>query len=284
LRILVIDDNETNLRIFRKYLEYWQCRSEELTSAETGLQLLHNVAGTVNEFDAVLVDCQMPDLDGITFARNVLDDPALRHNKIIMLSSIADIIRPDELTDAGFRGFLNKPVKIMDLRKVILKAIRDDAAQPVPEPLPAREIMPQIRQPDELPADSAGEPSVSVLLVEDNKINQRIAMLNLHQQGYAVELAENGEEALDWFQRKKFDLIFMDVQMPVMDGLEATRRIRQLEMATSGNQPVHIIAMTANAMKGDREICLAAGMNDYISKPFRAEELRRVLSRWSTKA
>jgi len=284
LRILVIDDNETNLQIFRKYLEYWQCESKELTDAEAGLKLLQEVAGTDNEFDAVLVDCQMPGMDGITFARQVLQDPALQSNKLIMLSSIADIITPDDLVKTGFRGFLNKPIKILALRKVIRKAISvsapaEEAAKPeyIPE---SEEIS---RENVNLVIQGQDDGAITILLVEDNKINQRIAMLNLEKLGYAIDVAENGEEALTLFRQKRFDLIFMDVQMPVLDGLEATRQIREFEKMTSRPHPVHIIAMTANAMKGDREICLAAGMNDYISKPFRAEELHKILSRWFTK-
>jgi len=140
-------------------------------------------------------------------------------------------------------------------------------------------------KPEGIPLEMEGkdEVTISILLVEDNKINQRIARLNLEKLGYAIEVAENGEEALTKFHRRRFNLIFMDVQMPVLDGLEATRQIRELEKGISRKHPVHIIAMTANAMKGDRETCLAAGMNDYISKPFRAEELRKVINRWLTK-
>lgn len=284
LRILVIDDNETNLQIFRKYLEYWQCWSEELTDAEIALKMLRNVAGTVNEFDAVLVDCQMPGMDGITFARKVQEDPALRTNKLIMLSSIADIIKPEELEKTGFREFLNKPVKILDLLRVIQKTV--GSATPVDEPDRPEEAT---LSADPVEKDEATGEGIrntrtfNVLLVEDNKINQRIATLNLEKLGYKMDLAENGEEAVSKFQKKRFDIIFMDVQMPLMDGLEATRQIRQIEKSRSVVHPVHIIAMTANAMKGDRETCLAAGMNDYISKPFRAEELRRVLGRRFTK-
>jgi signal transduction histidine kinase/CheY-like chemotaxis protein len=284
LRILVIDDNATNLQIFRKYLEYWQCESEGLSDAETGLKLLKNVAGSDSEFDAVLVDCQMPGMDGITFAREVFKDPVLRQNKLIMLSSIADIITPDDLEKTGFKGFLNKPVKINDLRKAIEKAIH------VPAPPQVPKKPDEISVPVEFTGESASpelgrryEGTISVMLVEDNKINQRIALLNLEKLGYAISVAENGQEALDKFSQKRFDLIFMDVQMPVLDGIEATRRIREHEKLISAQHPVYIIAMTANAMKGDRETCLAAGMNDYISKPFRSEELRKVLIRWLTK-
>jgi signal transduction histidine kinase/DNA-binding response OmpR family regulator len=283
LRVLVIDDNETNIQVFRKYLDYWHCYSEAATDAETGLTLLQKAAGTAGEFDVILVDCQMPGMDGITFARKVYDDPALRPNTLIMLSSVADIIKSADLEETGFRGFLNKPVKIQDLRKAILKAIRAAPIVKVPD---TSEILPSLKESITVNSvqenDQNDEGGNTILLVEDNKINQRIALLNLQKLGYAIELAENGEEALARFRHKRFDLIFMDVQMPVMDGLEATRQIRELEKGTPGRTPVHIIAMTANAMKGDRETCLAAGMNDYVSKPFRAEELRKVLSRWLT--
>jgi signal transduction histidine kinase/CheY-like chemotaxis protein len=284
LRILVIDDNETNLQIFRKYLEYWECQSEELTDARAALELLREVAGTENEFDALLVDCQMPELDGITFARMVYEDPALRNNKLIMLSSIADIISPGELENTGFRGFLNKPVKLLDLRRIIQKAVRIEPPGMVSEEAdPPVTDSPVISEPL-LPATLEHDDGKShILLVEDNRINQRIATLNLEKLGHTIDIAENGEEALARFSQKRFALIFMDVQMPVMDGLEATRRIRALEKGNPAQPAVPIIAMTANAMKGDRETCIKAGMNDYISKPFRAEELRKVLTHWITR-
>ncbi len=284
LRILVIDDNETNLKIFRKYLEYWQCLSEQVNDAEKGLWLLRNVSGTSEEFDVVLVDRQMPGMDGFTFARKVNEDPDLKKVKLILLSSMADFIKPDDLDSSGFKGFLNKPVKILDLWRVLQKAVHTDVPDELDE-IP-KAIAIESDTPDE--SKTAGEIShgirpISVLLVEDNKINQRIALLNLQKQGYEIEIAENGVEALTHFKNKHFDLIFMDVQMPVMDGLEATRQIRILEKNMPEHHPVHIVAITANAMKGDREICLSAGMNDYISKPFRIEEMRKVLRRWLTK-
>jgi len=279
LNVLVIDDNETNLKVFRKYLEFWHCQSTELMDAEAALDLLRAVAGTEREFDLVLVDCQMPNLDGISFARMLFSDPMIRNNKLIMLSSIADIVTTHELIKTGFAGYLNKPVKISDLRNVISKALNR-----IPEELEedSTEEEPVDFNPDsvEFEVEGAVPDSVSLLLVEDNKINQRIALLNLERLGYQVDLAENGEEAVTRYNKRKYDLIFMDIQMPVLDGLEATRRIRALEEEEGVTDPVYIIAMTANAMKGDRETCLEAGMNDYISKPFRAEELRESLSRW----
>jgi len=204
----------------------------------------------------------------------------LRSNTLIMLSSIADIITPDELSKAGFKGFLNKPVKILDLWKVIRKSLGKGIQ--VQESGSQHGITTRTdptRKTNDLAGHSVHYGTHSILLVEDNKINQRIAMLNLQKLGYAIDLAENGEEALSKYMQKRYDLVFMDVQMPVMDGLEATARIREYEHLAS-RKPVYIIAMTANAMSGDREICLTAGMNDYISKPFRSEELRRIISHW----
>ena len=276
LRILIIDDNETNLEIFNKYLEFCQCRSVETTSAEEGLKLLREAEVKNEKFDAVLVDCQMPIMDGITFSRLVMKDPKIRKNKLIMLSSIADIFMSQEINKTGFVGYLNKPVKIQDLKDVILKAIHSagingPVAEEPPRPAAAVTIPGPVND------------NIEILLVEDNKINQRIAQLNLEKLGYRPEVAENGEEAITKFMAKEYALIFMDVQMPVMDGLEATTRIRQAEEDTGNNRRVPIIAMTANAMKGDREICLAAGMDDYISKPFRSDELLDILNKWLTK-
>jgi CheY-like chemotaxis protein len=211
----------------------------------------------------------------------VFSDPLIRHNKLIMLSSIADIITTHELLKTGFAGYLNKPIKIADLKNVIQKALK----APEPEPEPEEEAMEEDLvdfNPDTVEFEVEGiiPDSVSLLLVEDNKINQRIALLNLERLGYQVDLAENGEEAISKYRKRKYDLIFMDIQMPVLDGLEAAKRIRAYEEAEEIAEPVYIIAMTANAMKGDRETCLEAGMNDYISKPFRAEELSESLNRW----
>ena len=284
-RVLVIDDNETNLHIFRKYLEYWHCIAAESPDAEAGLAELRRATKAGTPYDVVLVDCQMPGTDGMTFARTVTADPEFAGNRMVMLSSITDVFSPDELKEAGFSGFLNKPVKISDLRRAILRVIYPDyqgdgdtssktgkSAEPDKRTEKAAEVV----------TDFYTRPPV-VLLVEDNKINQRIALLNLENFGCRVDTAENGEEALDLLRKKRYDLIFMDVQMPVMDGLEATRRIRREEDATDNDRPVYIVAMTANAMKGDREMCLAAGMDDYISKPFKTEELRKAIDHWAQK-
>jgi len=318
LNVLIVDDNETNRQVFRKYLEYWKCTADDQDNAETAYQLLKNVAGTPDEFDLVLVDYQMPETDGLTFAHKVKKDPDIRHNHLILLSSIADAIHSKEVQNAGFEGYLNKPVKISELKRLIISVIQQTPKQTVTPPeqtelSPKQTEMPlkqtittpeTIKTTPEQPtleffeevADNtspppAGKPVATTkpeppryktLLVEDNKINQRIAMLHLQKLGLEIELAENGEEALQKYHKYQYPLIFMDVMMPVMDGLEATKKIREWEQEEGIVHPAYIIAMTANAMKGDRETCLAAGMNDYIAKPFKVEKLQETLDRFAS--
>jgi len=273
-RILVIDDNKTNILILEKYMEFFQCQSAETTSPETGLEMLRKAASEGEKYDAVLVDCQMPVMDGITFARTVFEDPLIRSNTLIMLSSITDTIQLDKTSKSWFAGHLKKPVKIEDLEIALRKAVRSTQIPEQARPLPPPADVP--RSP--IPELSGHSPLI--LLVEDNHTNQQIALLHIQKMGLNADLADNGEAALRLLEEKPYDLIFMDIQMPVLDGIEATRQIRLAEAETGSGRRVPIIAMTANAMKGDREVCLAAGMDDYIAKPFRSDELQAALSTW----
>lgn len=354
LKVLLVDDNATNLQIFRKYLEFWYCDVEEVIDPRLGIDRIIQANDEGNPFDIILVDCQMPYIDGLTFAKEVRKKMAKNPVRMVMLSSIANIIPPDELKESGFVGFLNKPVKIQELRDSIEKALSiepvfdspgsepdeplakkpdervlfdeipiahentkppgkadqeieivreepkvEPKAKPEAEPEEEPEIEPEVQpkeepeaEPEEevekapveevnqdQPKQAGSDTEPKILLVEDNKINQRIAMLHLEKMGYDISLAENGQEAVDKYKNGAFSLIFMDVQMPVMDGYEATRQIRKFEKEQNIEKAIHIIAMTANAMKGDRESCLAAGMNDYISKPFKADELKNTLEK-----
>jgi len=306
LKVLVVDDNTTNLQIFRKYLEFWFCEVEEVTNPLHGIDLIKKAIDSNNPFDIILVDCQMPEMDGLSFAQKVNKTFTSNPVRMVMLSSIADIISPNELIKSGFVGYLNKPVKIQELKTSMEKALKVELKPPAKKEenkeKPENEIIIHSESPneendetsgfDEITIDLSGNDLIEehfdeidntsnykpvILLVEDNKINQRIAVLHLEKMGYEVELAENGQLALDKFKTKDYDLIFMDIMMPVMDGLEATRQIRMYESNNKREKHTHIIAMTANAMKGDKETCLEAGMNDYISKPFKAEELKQIL-------
>jgi len=315
LKVLVVDDNTTNLQIFRKYLEFWHCEVEEVIDPKYGIDQITEAIESGDPYDIILVDCQMPEMDGLTFAKQVNKTFADNPVRMLMLSSIADIIPPSELRDSGFVGYLNKPVKIKELRISMEKALKVVID---PAPVNLREVEEKAEneiilyeesptqendqtsgfveisidlsedeedgkvkeEPEEIEKPEMEKPEKDkelILLVEDNKINQRIAMLHLEKMGYQVDLAENGQLAFEKFKSSNYDLIFMDIMMPVMDGFEATRQIRMYESENDITRPIHIIAMTANAMKGDRESCLEAGMNDYISKPFKAEELEKTL-------
>ena len=274
LRILVIDDNTTNLQIMRKYLGFFQCQSDETISPEKGLEILHRAASGGAPYDAVLVDFHMPSMDGVAFTRAVGAHPLIRSNKLILLSSITDDIPGSDCDTYRFAGHLHKPIRIDDLKECIRKAVRsveqDDRARALPGCHDSSD-----------PAHA--EPSIhppAILLVEDNLTNQQIALLHMRKLGFAADLAENGAVAVERMREKLYDLVFMDVQMPVLDGLEATRQIRLAEEETGFGRHVPIVAMTAHAMQGDRDACLAAGMDDYIAKPFRSDELKEVLDTW----
>lgn len=333
-RVLVLDDNRTNLQIFRKYLEYWKCIPEEVADARTAISMLEEADQNGQKYDIILVDCQMPEMDGLTFAKQIKQNPRTFKNRLVMLSSIADIIDSKEIRSSGFSAYLNKPVKISDLKQAISTTLLEEEWQqpmvdeeetskidqqsiefetiksqppqnnpPESDPMDmsndeATEVPPEIDSPEPPPTVEneplihiADEPEIEVIeeppveplqamLVEDNKINQRIALLHLEKLGLKIDLAENGQEALDKYLDKQYGLILMDIMMPVMDGFEATRKIREWEQENEHGSSTYIIAMTANAMKGDRESCLEAGMDDYISKPFKIEELQAAIQRY----
>jgi CheY-like chemotaxis protein len=211
-------------------------------------------------FDLVITDMHMPELDGLMFTRQVRD---LRDEKalpIILLTSLGRReLGADEL---HFSAYLTKPLKPSGLYDALAGIFARSLVTPNPEP--AKAVM---------DAEMAVRHPLRILLAEDNQVNQKLAARILEQMGYRADIASNGIEAVESIERQTYDVILMDVQMPEMDGLDASRNIRKLKAVT---QP-HIIAMTANAMEGDREMCIAAGMNDYVSKPIRVNELIEAL-------
>ena len=209
----------------------------------------------VDPFDLAIVDMHMPDMDGLDLAHRLrADHPSL---PLVLFSSLGGA----ESLDPVFSAVLTKPVKQSQLFDVLVSLLTDGTATEVMAPVDTTTL---------------GETHpLRILLAEDNTVNQQIALLVLESMGYRADVASNGIEAVKAVASLPYDLVLMDVQMPEMDGLEATRRIRALGSAAAG---IHIVAMTANAMQGDREACLAAGMNDYLSKPIRPEELATALA------
>ncbi|MBI2942241.1 MAG: response regulator [Chloroflexi bacterium] len=262
-RLLVVDDNATNRRILTLMAESWGMRARDTASPADALQWIQQG----DPFDVAILDHQMPEMDGVTLAAEIRRHREARLLPLVMLTSMD---RQDATpATVEFAAFLSKPIKPSALFEVLL-GIFSEPGQPIVARVSERAASPDID-----PAMARRLPR-RILLVEDNAVNQQLALLLLEQLGYCADVAGNGREALEAVGRQPVDVVLMDVQMPEMDGLEASRRLCQ---QLPPDERPHIIAMTANAMAGDREVCLAAGMDDYISKPIRVDELVGALSR-----
>jgi CheY-like chemotaxis protein len=277
LRVLVVDDNATNRQILRHQLFAWKMQKGSAANGYEALELLRAAAAEGRPFDLALLDMQMPEMDGMTLARAIKADPAIASTKLIILTSMGYMHAHDELKAAGVDAYLVKPVKQSRLFDCLVSVLGHAAAEHVfTKPVANAPAAPQ----DD---DLANARHVRILIAEDNVVNQKVALAQLKGLGFAGDAVANGREVLSALRQVPYDIIFMDCQMPEMDGYEASRLIRQAERTANINwkAPVRIIAMTANAMTGDRETCLAAGMDDYLSKPVRKAELRSALVKWA---
>ena len=272
LRMLIVDDNSTNRKIVRHYVAEWGVNVTEATSAKQALALLGEATAAGQPFALMLTDYQMPEVDGVSLCRSVHADPVLTSTAMLLLTSLDRRVSFSELGPCGISGILTKPLRQNELIAAMVEAVR-------PKLPGERNGLVASATPENKIADlAAGETnarSLRVLVAEDNPVNQRVTVLHLKKLGHKTNIANDGWEVLDALERAEYDVILMDCQMPEMDGFEATRRIR----ASARHSKIHVIAMTANAMKGDREACLAAGMNDYVSKPTATEDLRQALNR-----
>ncbi|HOL64492.1 MAG TPA: response regulator, partial [Accumulibacter sp.] len=268
LSVLVVDDNATNREILAHQLQGWSMRFTGAASGQDALRLLDRAGEDV--FDLVILDLHMPGMDGFEVARAIHSDP--RHARLpqIMLSSVSvDANSPDRLS-TSIDCYLTKPVRQSDLYDAIATVFSTTAERTSPR-VPASHALPK-RSP--LPTGKR------VLIAEDNPVNQSVAQAMLDSLNVANALADNGLIVIERLSREPFDLVLMDCQMPEMDGFEASRQIRLLQQRGELPAPLPIVALTANAVEGDRERCLAAGMDDYLSKPFTRGGLQAVLSRW----
>lgn len=264
LPVLIVDDNATNRRILEEVLSNWRMRPVAVEGAVPALAALEKSLSADRPFAVVLLDGHMPDMDGFTVAERISRDTRFAGIKLVMLTSAGqpeDIARCRKL---GISAYLTKPIKQSELFDVIVSAIGQPLAGGPRAPERRKKPWPVRR-------------GLRVLLAEDNEVNQLVATRILQKLGHRVTVVENGREALAAVQTGKFDLVAMDVQMPEMDGLDATIAIREWEKTAGTHIP--ILAMTAHAMKGDRERCLAAGMDGYTSKPIRIRELGQALAR-----
>ncbi len=279
VRVLIVDDNATNRTILHHQVRVWGMRDESAEDGPQALELLERADEQGEPFELAILDMHMPEMDGITLARRIKADPRLASTLLIMLTSVGSYGDISAARQAGILVYISKPVRQTDLRNALLTARNLLHIQaPTRAPIPETPVVPATNAVPEQPA----LPRARLLLAEDNPVNQDVAVTMLELLGCHVDIANNGQEALDALKRMKYDLVLMDCQMPEMDGFEATKAIRSQEVAAaSPSQPqLPIIALTANAMSGDRERCLAAGMDDYLSKPFTQEKLSAALSRW----
>jgi signal transduction histidine kinase/DNA-binding response OmpR family regulator len=270
VRVLIVDDNRTNRRILQGMLGHWEMISTAVDGGEEALARL-SVAKELGEpIGLILTDMHMPNMDGFTLIERIRQRPELSTATIMMLTSAGhrgDAARCQEL---GVAAYLLKPIRQSELREAIARVLGASNSEGK-IPLVTRFSLGDEREPGT---------SLTVLLAEDNAVNQRLVVRLLEKRGHRVVVAGNGREVLLHLDKQGFDLVFMDVQMPEMDGFEATTAIREKEKSTEKHLP--IVAMTAHAMKGDENRCLAAGMDGYLSKPIRPQELDRVLERYMT--
>jgi CheY-like chemotaxis protein len=278
LRVLVVDDNATNRQILRHQLFAWKMQKGSASNGFEALDLLRAAAKEGKPYELALLDMQMPEMDGMTLARSIKADPAIASTRLIILTSMGYTHTQEELKDAGVDAFLVKPVKQSRLFDCLVNVLGRAAAEHV-FTKPAKDAA----QPPDRPASETSQVNKTrILLAEDNVVNQKVALAQLRTLGFSADSAANGHEVIAALSKTPYDIILMDCQMPGMDGYEATRLIRQAEKGpgVAWTAPVKIIAMTANAMTGDREKCIAAGMDDYLSKPVRRAELALALARW----
>ena len=270
LRVLVIDDNATNRKLVHHQITSWGMRNGDADSGKEALAILRREAATGDPYRIAILDMQMPEMDGLSLARAIKADPAIAGTRLLMMTSLG---RRDEVAirEAGVELCLTKPVKQSQLFDCLVTLTGEYA---VAEPVKQHRTT---HLPTQRTEHNSGE-QIRILVAEDNIVNQRVALRQLDRMGYTADAVANGAEVLEALERIPYDLVLMDCQMPEMDGYEATREIR-LREGDSKHTPV--IAMTANALGGDRERCLDAGMDDYISKPVKPETLAAAIERWT---
>ncbi len=270
LRVLVVDGNATNRRIFKTYIESWHGRAEEAASAAEAMKKLQAAANEGDPFRIALLDYSMTEVDGESLGKEIKEGPQFKDLILVMLTTVGRRGDAGYFRKLGFAAYLLKPIKqsqLFDCLRIVTgksTGVEKDIS---------RQIVTQYSISEER------KKRVRILVAEDNIINQKIALRMLDKKlGYRADVVNNGEEAIESLNKFDYDLVLMDCQMPEMDGYEATRCIRD-ENSTVRNHNIPIIAMTANAMEGDREKCLETGMDDYVSKPINVKELAEAIER-----
>lgn len=271
LRVLIVDDNQANRFILTEYLRSWGSFPSEASNAGEALAILHEVSSTDQSFDLILTDLHMPETDGYELIEKIRAMDALKAVPAIVLSSGDRMRSPVDLSNLGIERHLKKPIKRDELHSVIASVCGISEKETATSPPALLE---------ESAVESEEPQEIQILLVEDYPTNQKVVLTHLRAAGYQVDLAENGYLAVEAYKRNHYDLILMDIQMPVMDGYEATEMIRSLEQDSTETERVPIVAMTAHAVKGYIEKCMDVGMDDYTVKPVRRKELLAAVKKW----
>lgn len=267
MRGLLVDSDHFRRSLLAAYLDCWEAELDRAGSAGEALKMINHQSEINKPYNFIIIEHQMDGTDGLAFASSLRHDQAVQKSILILTADRRFEFANAELHKAGVETVISQPLLLSRLRSRLKSALT----------LARREERGEGDSDDFTPAD-AQKRSLRILLAEDNLINQKVALVILEKIGYSADLAENGADAVERAKETNYDLVLMDIQMPVMDGYEATRRIREIEGRHPGRVPAHICAITANRSREDEERCFEAGMNSYITKPFRLEEITRVLS------
>ncbi len=278
IRILIIDDHKTNRQIMRYQLSGWKMEIDEAENGLSALNKMREESQKGKHYDLAILDMKMPGIDGEMLLQMIKCDPSLSQTKLIMMTSISDRRNTSRTVVMGFSGYLIKPVKTSKLLDCLLTTL--EPVLTVKAAITNNKATKKITKPvknnqEEVKPDHS---HIKILLAEDNLVNQKVALNQLKILGYKADTANNGQQALDKLEEINYDIVLMDCQMPVLDGYQATEKLRQKE---GDSKHTVVIAMTANALKEDREKCLSAGMDDYISKPVNMQDLGNLLTKWT---
>jgi two-component system, sensor histidine kinase and response regulator len=273
IRVLIVDDNATNRKLVHHQIVSWGMRNGSVERGEEALSTLRREAAAGDPYDVVILDMQMPEMDGLMLAQKIKSDDEIAAARLVMMTSLGCSRDDEAIRAAGIDACLTKPVKQSQLFDCLATVLAEATGVSADE-----HQTPQKTATQTSATQSGGREHIRILVAEDNAVNQKVILRQLEKLGYSADAVGDGSEVLESLSRIPYDIVLMDCQMPEMDGYEATRCVRQSE-GDSKHTP--IIAMTANALEGDRERCIAAGMDDYLSKPVKEASLAAMLERWA---
>ena len=274
LRVCCVDDHPTNRHLLKQYIADWGMRGVAVATAAEALAVLREAAKRGSPYNLAILDMEMPEMDGLGLAQAIKAEPLLTNVRLVLLTSLGRRGDATAARQAGFAGYLTKPVRKAQLEACLATVMgRTSAVSDSPTLVTSHSLK-----------ETERRKGSRILVADDHTVNQQLAVLLLERLGHRADVVANGKEVVEALQRVPYDLILMDCQMPEMDGYEATRTIRNAECAMKNDERIPIIAMTANAMPGDREKCIEAGMNDYLAKPIKPEPLSDALEKWLRKS